>query len=148
MRKKLKIGDKLYRAIPYSSVFEYTVFGIRERENSSQYEIRCESCKDHEKCELLIAYDDYDKLIHIEMINEDKELCRKHRMWHENGKYFFRTNKYDAEEDRALTYLREAEKSVEDKKNALDYAKKYLTQIQDMINLIEVKRKEPKDARE
>ncbi len=141
MRKKLNISDKLYRAITYTGIFEYTVIGIRERENSSQYEVRCETCRDHKNCELLIAYNDYDKLIHIEMLNEDEELCKAQRLWHNNEGYYFQINKRDAEKDRALTYLKSAQEAVNKAKASLVSAEKHLVEIQDLMNVIENKRK-------
>lgn len=139
MRKKFKIGDKLYRAIRYHSVFEYTVTGVREREKSSQYEVKCDSCKDHPNCELLIAYNDYDKLIHIEMLNDDEDLCRSQRFWHENEGFYFCTTKYDAEKERAQTYLKEAKDSVAKEKLILISAEKRLKEMQDLMALIESK---------
>lgn len=138
-RKILNIGDKLYRAIKYNTVFEYTVIGVRERKNYRQYEVRCESCLDHEKCELLIAYDDYNRLIHIEMLNEDEDLCEKQRFWHTNDGYYFQTNKYQAEKDRAQTYLKEAEEAVKKNKDNLANAEKQLIKMKDLINIIEAK---------
>ena len=110
----LEIGGVVYRYISAfpSRVFKNEVVSIREYKDKKQYHIRCLSCSDHDDCEMLIAYDDYndDRFKFIQMLNND---CYEddQRCWHVTGYSFFKT-KEEAIINRLEEALRDGQKEL------------------------------------
>lgn len=79
MKMEIKLGQKLYKYATFY-LMEYEVFGILQREEGEYYQVRCNSCKHGTKCEVLLKFNDQQKLIYVSMLNEDEE--DKQYYWH------------------------------------------------------------------
>ncbi len=89
---EIAIGKKLYRYISGGGMFEYAVFGVHDYDTGTEYAIRCEACTHGYKCELLVGFDDYKKLVFIRMLNHScDEDHEDQRYWHANSSEFFET---------------------------------------------------------
>lgn len=134
----MRIGTQLYRYIPLSGIWEYTVIGIHEYEDRKQFAVRSESCTHGWKCELLIAYDDNGRLKYVSMLNNDEEDDQSY--WHVDDetrpRYFYSTKaeahlecytrleqKYKDKIQQAKTVLAREEKQYKEIAEALELAR-------------------------
>lgn len=76
---KLKLGDVLYKYAT-TKLLNYTVFGLVHREEGIYYQIRCNDCLTHDKCEVLIKENDRGNLVYVSMLNENYQ--DKQFYWH------------------------------------------------------------------
>lgn len=104
---KIVIGDKFYRWIDVRGVFEYIVKGIRKYENDEQYELECQQCGHGDKCLLLCAIDDYQRLQYIKLLNDDEDNSQSH--WHVFSGQFYQTKQAAiiSKTDRTIAYFNE-----------------------------------------
>lgn len=97
--KDMEIGVKLYQ---YSSprILEYIVIGVNELKTKGHIErfyiLECQSCADHDKCQVATKFDDCGYLVYSHMINgyenDDDEYFNKHGHY-KNGQYYWHKNK-------------------------------------------------------
>lgn len=111
----MKIGDKLYRYADLGKVFEYTVFGVIDRGAGKQLEIRCESCNDHNSCEVLVHKNGSD-YVYKEMGNNSDDQY----MWHNDG--FYRTTKKEALNDMYQKMISNHRQAIETAKKNIDFS--------------------------
>lgn len=91
---RLKIGDKLYKYVILHGAFCYEVYEVRENKDSITYALRCEMCKDHEPCEILIAQDDNkDRYKYVMMLNDDEF---NQYYWHTSDDEYYYSDKKKA----------------------------------------------------
>lgn len=83
--KTYKIWDSLYKQSTWG-IFEYTVFLINTLETKWKktifYNVQCQNCSDHEKCELALKINDYWKVEYSHMLNDSDEDSEKQYFWH------------------------------------------------------------------
>lgn len=85
--KDYKIGDELFRYVEMAGVFRYVVTGRREYQEEVQLEVECKTCSHGWQCQLLLAQNDYGKVVAVHMLNEDEEDPQ--RRWHGNEGFHF-----------------------------------------------------------
>lgn len=61
--KDYKIGDELFRYVEAAGIFRYVVIGRRERQEEVQLEVECKTCSHGWQCQLLLAQNDYGKVV-------------------------------------------------------------------------------------
>lgn len=83
---KLAMGDKLYKYVTFKGIFTYIVIGIRQYKEGDQYEIECQDCSDHPKCQLLVLQrDDQPFFSYVRMLNNDDEDDTPQHYWHDDS---------------------------------------------------------------
>jgi len=130
----IRIGDELFRYVELGGIFRYVVYGIRQYEDGDQYEVECQTCSHGERCRLLIARDDYGRLIHIHMLNEDEDLCDEHRCWHTNDGYHFWPTFGQAKEESFKRAIEKAEESVSEAEKLLADRQKRLAELKSLLS--------------
>ena len=105
-----KIGDELYRHVECGGTFRYLVLGIRSYEDSVQLEVECQTCSHGWKCRLLVAQNDYGKIVHVHMLNEDEDDAQKH--WHTNDGLHFWPTRDEAREEGLRALIRRADERI------------------------------------
>lgn len=98
---KLEIGDKLYKYVSFKGIFTYIVIGIRKYKEGDQYEIECQECTDHEKCQILVIQRDNNLFFsYVRMLNNDDEDDTPQNYWHDTSdNHPFFTNKKECKEN-------------------------------------------------
>lgn len=134
--KSYGIGDELFRFIEGGGFFRYIVTGRRENQDGVQLEVECQACSHGFKCSLLIGQDDYGRIFHIHMLNEDED--GRERMWHRNdGEHFFEQTLEAAKSNRLKVMIRRREKAVRDAEAALAYARKSLDELKALADEVQ-----------
>lgn len=144
--KPLEIGDKLYRHVSMAGIWEYTVLGVRQYADNTQYEIRCEACTHGcEKCRLLIADNGKGVYKYVALLNnngsdDDDDYSDDQSYWHNCMKYStFHTDKYLAHIECYKNMLYDAKNDVLEAKKALKYKEDALAKLTDALKLAEDK---------
>ncbi len=117
------IGDELFRHIEGAATFRFTVQGIRKYEDSVQLEVECQTCTHGWKCRLLLAQNDYGKIVSVHMLNEDENDSQKH--WHSNDGLHFWPTKVEAREEGLRALIRRADDRIKQKQDQLASELKY-----------------------
>ena len=112
-----KIGDEMYRHVTGGGNFCYVVTGVRTTEDSVQLEVECQTCSHGWKCRLLLAQNDYGKIVHVHMLNEDEDDSQKH--WHSNEGLHFWPTANEAREEVLRAMVRRADESIRKLEDAL-----------------------------
>lgn len=97
-----KIWDSFYKQSTWW-IFTYIIFWIQTLETKWKkiifYNVQCQECSDHDKCELALKINDYWKIEYSHMLNnDDDEYSDKQFYWHNDWwksywKEFFETKK-------------------------------------------------------
>lgn len=134
---EIKIGQKLYK---YSTFYlmEYEVFGILEREDGIYYQIKCLSCQHGEKCEVLIKWNDNNKLKYVSMLNNCSEDDEKQYYWHtDEGKDFYCLSKKDALEKLLQRNIKLCEEQVNDLEKRIKDKKESILKYKEQLKGLE-----------
>jgi hypothetical protein len=114
-------------------VFRYIVKGIRTHiDGEVHLEVECQTCSHGWKCMLLVAQDDYGKIVHVHMLNEDEDNPQRH--WHSNDGLSFWPTSELAKLDQLKRMKREAEEAVSRAKDELRRAEQKLKQWVGLID--------------
>lgn len=127
-----KIGDELFRYIVCGGVFRYIVLGRRDYSDSVQLEVECQTCSHGWKCRLLLAQDDYGKIIEVHMLNDCEEDRQRH--WHGNEGLHFWPTAEEAKQEQIRRLIRNAEDAVNKAKDALGAAERRRDELKDLAN--------------
>lgn len=124
------LGDELFRYIVGGGVFLYIVDGRREYDGRVQLEVECQNCSHGWKCRLLLAQDDYGRIIEVHMLNDDEEHSQRH--WHGNeGLHFWPTSE-EAKQEQVRRLVKQAEETVQKAKANLAAAELRLAEFKDL----------------
>lgn len=130
--KGYKIGDELFRYVEAGGIFRYVVTGRREYQEEVQLEVECKTCSHGWQCQLLLAQNDYGKVVAVHMLNEDED--QPQRMWHTNDGFHFCATAEEAKAEGLQKALRNRQESVRTAQERLDAAKKSLAEIQALVD--------------
>lgn len=125
-----KIGDELFRYIVCGGVFRYIVDGRREYDGRVQLEVECQTCSHGWKCRLLLAQDDYGKIVEVHMLNDDDEHSQ--RAWHGNEGLHFWPTAEEAKQEQIRRLIRTADENVRKAEDALVAAKSRRDELKDL----------------
>ena len=128
----LKLGDKLFRRVEFSGIWEYEVIEVRQTPEGHQYVIKSLACTHGWKCEMLIAEDDRGDLCYICMTNirdDDDQVY-----WHKPGARFCRT-KAQAKIDACKLFVQSAKNRVDEAKAQLAAAEKNAKEVDEMMKV-------------
>jgi|JI10StandDraft_1071094.scaffolds.fasta_scaffold221120_3 hypothetical protein len=127
-----KFGDELFRYVDPCGVFRYVVIGRRERGDEVQLEVECKTCSHGYQCQLLLAQNDYGRIIAVHMLNDDAEDSQRH--WHGNdeGLHFCSTSD-EARQEQVRRLVRRATDNVNKCKESLAAAEKRLAEVKGLI---------------
>lgn len=129
--ESLKIGEKIYRCIPYVGVWEYVVEGIRRYDKEIQVEVKCIPCSHGWHCRLLLGEDDYGKIVHLKMLNDDED--DRQRCWHQNdGYHYFCSSREEAKKQNIDFLIKRAKEDVDNAKAVFANAEKRLLELRGM----------------
>lgn len=121
---KLKIGDKLYRHVVMSGVWEYVVIGLREYKDSTLYEVESQACTHGYKCVLLVAENEKGQFKYVSLVNYDADDDQSY--WHNDKQYnTFWRNKGLAHKECYETLLRESKDKIVTVKKQLAYLEEH-----------------------
>ena len=130
----MKIGDRLYKRVALAGIFSYVCYEVRRQEKATLYAVRCEQCRDHEPCELLVTkIPKQNAYKYVCMLNEDvdEDYCTSQRQWHEQM------------DDRDSVYYTTKARAIEwALKNSLDFYEAENKKHEDAIKRNEQKMKE------
>jgi len=132
----LKIKDKLYKYSFMAGFMEYEVYEVRQQENNVLYAVRCQQCRDHDKCELLIRkpkeYKTQKYYEFVCMLNNNDEDDKEQYYWHDTfDKHYYWENKNDA-------ILAEYKKLISDKEQEIFKDEEHIKKAKDKIQEINV----------
>lgn len=127
---ELKIGDRLFRRVELSGIWEYEVIERRETPEGFQYVVRSLACTHGWKCELLIGEDDKGDLRYIRMVNNHEDDDQSY--WHNPGQRFCRT-RGQAKVDACKMFEKGAQERVQKAKDSLAAAEKYAKEVAEMM---------------
>lgn len=130
--KDYKIGDELFRYVEMAGVFRYVVTGRREYQEEVQLEVECKTCRHGWQCQLLLAQNDYGKVVAVHMLNEDED--EPQRGWHGNEGFHFWPTVEQCKAEGLQKALRNRIESVRVAQERLDSAKKSLAEIQALVD--------------
>ena len=136
---KYAIGDSLFRYVEMGGLFEFKVIGIRvygpgeQTARDTQLEVEAQSCAHGWKCRVLVAQDDYGKLVSIGMLNEDEDDPQ--RYWHTQGEYYFYPTKGQAQNERLTLAVRGQEGRVKEAQERLNREAAQLKDLKEMLAL-------------
>ena len=122
-----KLGDELFRHVSGGGVFRYLVQCVRTYEDGPQLEVECETCSHGWKCRLLLAQNDYGKIVHVHMLNEDEDEPQRH--WHGNEGLHFWPTKGEAREEGLQQIIKRTNDEIRKKEDDLKAAKKYRDEL-------------------
>lgn len=130
--KGYKIGDELFRYVEMAGVFRYVVTGRREYQDEVQLEVECKTCSHGWQCQLLLAQNDYGKVIAVHMLNEDED--EPQRRWHGNEGFHFWPSVEQAKQEGLQKILRNRNEGVRRAEEGLAAAKKMLAEVQALVD--------------
>lgn len=85
-----RLGDEIYRHVECVGIFRFIVDGIRIFPDGVQIEVECQTCNHGWKCRLLLAENDYGRIVSVHMLNGDESDSQRH--FHANeGLHFWET---------------------------------------------------------
>lgn len=112
-----KLGDELFRHVECGGIFRFIVDGTRTFADGVQLEVESQTCSHGWKCRLLLAENDYGRIVNIHMLNEDEGDSQRH--WHSNeGLHFWPTHQQARDEALAL-YVSRSDERIKDLKARL-----------------------------
>lgn len=126
-----QIGTILYRYVDGAGVFKYVVDGVREYADGKQVEVECKTCSHGWQCRLLLAEDDYGRIVHVHMLNNDEEEDQKY--WHTNDGFFFVSSPEEAKQQKVQKMIKTAEDNVRKAAEALQSAKDRLNEYKGLL---------------
>ena len=126
----MNIGDKLYRRVEMSGIWEYEVFAVHDYGTVKQYSVRCAPCNHGWKCELLVAEDNKGNFVYVSMLNNDEDNDQTY--WHTNGP-LFRKTKDEAKRDSYLVILRHRKEMLAKAQSALKQAEKDVAEMEILL---------------
>jgi len=127
----LNVGDELFNYQSFKGIFTYKIVGVREYENSRLYEIKCQECRDHAKCRVLVSQiDNLPQFQYVQMLNEDEE--NEQYYWHNNQVYF--VSKNDCKKHAYNKAIEYHKKEIEKLENSLKKQKERLAEIQSLVD--------------
>lgn len=92
----LKIGVELYQY--NSSIMPYKIIGVNQLETDAHIEkfyiLECQSCDDHEKCQVAVKFNDHGDIVYSHMINayeHDDDGYHKEHEHYRNSQYYWHT---------------------------------------------------------
>lgn len=119
-----KIGDELFRHVEGGGTFRYLVQGIRTYghgekfdDNSTQLEVECQTCSHGWKCRVLLAQDDFGRIVVVHMLNEDEDDRQRH--WHTNDGLRFWPTAQEAREEGLKLVLRRVDERIREAERRL-----------------------------
>lgn len=124
---EIKIGDELFRYVDGGGVFRYIVTGRREYADGVQLEVECKTCSHGWQCQLLIAENDYGRIIAVHMLNNTEEDDQ--RYWHTNEGHYFVSTVEEAKAGKVEKLIRDAVQRVADARNVLKAAEQRLSDL-------------------
>lgn len=126
---KLNIGDKLYRYVSFGGVWSYTVEGIHQYKDMTNYSLKCNTCRDHASCYVSVGFVK-DKLRFLQCENNRGDSWDEddQTYWHTNfdEEYFFYRYKEEALLEVIRCNIKYKEKEVEKAEKRLAEEKKGL----------------------
>ena len=129
------LGDELFRYVICGGVFRYIVDGRREYDGRVQLEVECQTCSHGWKCRLLLAQDDYGRIIEVHMLNDDDEDSQRH--WHINEGLHFWPTAEEAKQEQVRRLVKQAEEGVQKAKDNLAAAERRLAEFKDLATVKE-----------
>ena len=126
-----KIGDEIFRYVTVMGVFRWLVIGRRERENEVQLELECQTCNHGWKCKVLVAQNDYKKIVSVNMLNEDDEDSQRH--FHGQEECTFWPTSAEAKNEHLKNLIRKAEKELSDARELVGHREKRLSELRGLI---------------
>jgi hypothetical protein len=139
----MNIGDKLYRAVTVSGIWEYVVLGIHTYEGCQQYVVESQTCSHGWKCKLLIADNGKGALCFVSLLNDDPDESQ--HFWH-TDKTTFWPCKYDAHKELYQSIVWKSQDDIRKAKEALDRMEKRHTEIAAALALATKQAEEAKGA--
>ena len=131
---KLKIGDKLYRYVSPSGIWEYVIIGIREYKDSVMYEAEAQASSHGYKCVLLIAEDEKGAYKYVSLLNYDEDDDQSY--WHNDKKFCtFWTNKYLAHKECYKSLLADEKAEIHKLENQLKEKKDSVAKLEKALEL-------------
>lgn len=125
------IGDSMWRHVEGGGTFHFTVLGVRRYEDSVQLEVECQTCSHGWKCRLLVAQNDYGKIVSVHMLNEDEDDRQRH--WHTNDGLHFWPTKEQAREEGLRQIVIRVKERIGLSEAKLTAERKYLTDLEAAI---------------
>ena len=126
---KINIGDVIYRYVSFGGIHKYKVVGKREYEDNTELEVEDQNCNHGWKCRLLVAVNDYNRLVSIRMLNDDEDNSQ--RCWHSQDEYNFWLDEKHARKQYAAVTLSKY-------KDKLQVAKNKVKELQGVVDDLEV----------
>lgn len=148
MKKTYKIGDTIYSY--NSKILEYKIIGtkILESENYNKvfYFLQCQSCNDHDKCEISVKIDDYGDLEYSHMLNNYEEYDEDSSEYHKNSQYYWhRGGKFFDTREKAVLHIHKKNleyynEEIKKKEESIEKLKKSIEETKVAIELLEAKK--------
>ena len=133
---KLEIGQKLWR---YASpnTLEFKVTGVRNYQDTEQYEVECQGCRHGKLCQVLIGRDDYGNLQTINMLNNEEDDDQRH--WHCNGEStgYYHTTLDECRKERLIKAIADNKKKIEEQERQLANTKNNYNELKNALDVIE-----------
>ena len=129
----LNIGDSLYRYVVLGGIFHYIVIGKREYADDVQYEVECQTCNHGYKCVVLVAYDDYGRLMTVRALSDDDG--ERQYAWHvndDNGLHYRRT-KEEAGQDYFNYRIKVADTEIAKAQQTIERCEKTKAELQTFL---------------
>lgn len=132
------VGDSMFRYVAMGGVFEFKVIGVRrygdqKETQSTQLEVESQSCNHGWKCQLLVAQDDYGRLVSIGMLNEDESEPQKY--WHTQDEYHFYPRKVEAQQERLTLAVKNQQDRAKEAQRYLNKEQEKLREMKEMLEL-------------
>lgn len=126
------IGDSMYRHVEGGGTFHYVVKGVRENEDGVQLEVECQTCTHGWKCRVLVAQNDYGRIVAVHMLNEDEDDPQRH--WHTNDGLHFWPTRDQAREEGLQKIIRRVKERISDAEGRLKADREFLRKLEAAIN--------------
>lgn len=107
-----KLFDELYRHVEGGGTFRFLVDGIRTFVDGVQLEVECQTCSHGWKCRLLLAENDYGRIVSVHMLNEDEGDIQRH--WHSNEGLHFWPTHMQARDEALAMYISRADERIKE----------------------------------
>jgi len=126
-----KVGDELFRYVTCAGVFRYVVTGRRERAEEIQLEVECKTCSHGWQCQLLLAQDDYSRIVAVHMLNNDDDDDQ--RVWHGNEGLHFWPTPTEAKNEQLRKLVSEARDRISKTEDLLKTQRARLDELKGLI---------------
>ena len=134
---KINIGDSIYRYVSFGGIREFKVVGKRWYEDNIQLEVEDQHCNHGWNCRLLVAMNDYGRLISIKMLNDDEDDSQRH--WHSQEDYNFWLDKKHVRQQYASITLSGYRDKLAVAENNVKEIKKVIDELEVMMDCGESK---------